>query len=46
VSLAELVDFSRKGAKLASLAPDKQDRLDALMDKNNQGKLSRKEQQQ
>jgi hypothetical protein len=46
VTLAELVDFSGQGAKLANLAPDKQDRLDALMDKNNQGKLRRKKQKQ
>jgi DNA-binding Xre family transcriptional regulator len=44
VTLADLVDFSGQGTKLATLAADKQDRLDALMDKNNQGKLSRKEQ--
>jgi hypothetical protein len=46
VTLADLVDFSGQGAKLATLATDKQDRLDALMDKNNQGKLSRKEQRE
>ena len=46
VTLADLVDFSAQGAKLATLAADKQDRLDTLMDKNNQGKLSRKEQRE
>lgn len=46
VTLADLVDFSGQGAKLAKLAADKQDRLDALMDKNNQGKLRRKEQRE
>ncbi len=43
VTLADLVDFSARGTKFATLAADKQDRLDALMDKNNQGKLSRNE---
>jgi DNA-binding Xre family transcriptional regulator len=46
VTLADLVDFSGQGAKLATLAADKQGQLDALMDKNNQGKLSRKERQE
>jgi DNA-binding Xre family transcriptional regulator len=46
VTLADLVDFSGQGAKLAALAADKQDRLDRLMEKNNQGKLSRKEQRE
>jgi hypothetical protein len=46
VTLAELVDFSGQGAKLMILPADKQDQLDALMDKNNQGKLSRKEQRE
>jgi hypothetical protein len=46
VTLADLVDFSGQEAKLATLAADKQDRLDRLMDKNNQGKLSGKEQGQ
>ena len=43
VTLADLVDFSGEQAKLAALAADKQDRLDVLMDKNNQGKLGRDE---
>jgi len=46
VTLADLVDFSAQGAKLATLAVEKQDRLDTLMDKNNQGKLSRREQRE
>ncbi len=46
VTLADLVDFSGQGAKLAALAADKQDRLDRLMEKNNQGELSRKEQRE
>jgi len=46
VTLADLVDFSAQGAKLATLAAEKQDRLDMLMDKNNQGRLSRKEQRE
>jgi hypothetical protein len=46
VTLADLVDFSGQGAKFAALAADKQDRLDRLMEKNNQGKLSRKEQRE
>ena len=46
VTLAELVDFSGQGAKLVTLPVDKQDRLDVLMDKNNQGKLSRQEQRE
>ena len=43
VTLTDLVDFSGQGAKLATLADEKQRRLDTLMDKNNQGKLSRNE---
>ncbi len=46
VTLADLVDFSGQGARLATLPADKQDRLDTLMDKNNQGKLGRKEQRE
>jgi len=46
VTLADLVDFSGQGAKLATLAADKQERLDALMDKHNEGKLKRKEQRE
>ncbi len=46
VTLADLVDFSGQGAKLAKLTADKQDRLDTLMDTNNQGKLSRKQQRE
>jgi DNA-binding Xre family transcriptional regulator len=43
VTLADLVDFSAHGARLAAIAAEKQDRLDLLMDKNNQGKLTRSE---
>jgi hypothetical protein len=46
VTLADLVDFSGQGATLATLAEEKQQRLDTLMDKNNQGKLGRKEQRE
>ena len=46
VTLADLVDFSGQGAKLATRPDEKQDRLDALMDKNNQGRLGRKEQRE
>jgi hypothetical protein len=46
VTLADLVDFSGQGAKLAKLTADKQKRLDTLMDTNNQGKLSRKQQRE
>jgi hypothetical protein len=46
VTLADLVDFSGQGAKLAKLTADKQDRLDTLMDTNNQGKLNRKQQRE
>ena len=42
VTLADLVDFTGQAAKLAKLPDDKQRRLDALMDKNNQGKLNRR----
>ena len=45
VTLADLVDFSAQGAKLATLAADKQDRLDALMDKNNLQDLVRETQE-
>ena len=43
VTLADLVDFSGQGAKLATLPVDKQQRLDALMERNNDGKLTRSE---
>ena len=43
VTLADLVDFSGQSAKLATLPVDKQKQLDALMDKNNEGKLTRNE---
>jgi hypothetical protein len=46
VTLADLVDFSGQGAKLAKLSADKQERLDILMDKNNQRKLNRKQQRE
>ena len=46
VTLADLVDFSGQGAKLATLATEKQERLDTLMDKHNEGKLKRKEQRE
>lgn len=44
VTLADLVDFSGQGARLAKLSDEKQRRLGKLMDKNNEGKLTRKEQ--
>jgi hypothetical protein len=43
VTLADLVDFSAHGAKYASLAADKQAKLDTLMEKSNEGKLNRRE---
>jgi hypothetical protein len=43
VSLADLVDFGGQRAKLETLPAAKQERLDALMDKNNEGKLNRSE---
>ncbi len=46
VTMAELVDFSGQAAKLAMLDADKQGRLERLMEKNNQGRLSRKEQRE
>lgn len=46
VTLADLVDFSGQGAKLATLPSAKQERLDVLMDRSNEGKLSRKEQRE
>lgn len=44
VTLADLVDFSGQGFKLAKLSDTKQRRLSSLMDKNNEGKLSKREQ--
>jgi len=46
VTLAELVDFSGQGAKLEKLSEERQQRLDSLMDKNNEGKLNKKEQRE
>lgn len=43
VNLADLVDFSHGDARLAQLSAEKQKRLDALMDKNNKGKLTANE---
>jgi hypothetical protein len=44
VTLADLVDFSGEAGKLEKLSAEKQRRLDVLMRKNNEGKLSKREQ--
>jgi hypothetical protein len=44
VTLADLVDFSGEAGKLEKISTEKQRRLDALMRKNNEGKLSKREQ--
>lgn len=46
VSLSDLVDFESEGKTLSQLPAAKQKRLDALMAKNNEGKLTVAEQQQ
>src|SRR5688500_2903807 len=45
VTLTDLVDFSQSGARLKKLSSEKQRRLDGLMDKSNEGKLTKKERQ-
>lgn len=44
VDLSELVDFSQQGTQLDRLSDENQQRLDTLMEKNNDGKLNKKEQ--
>jgi hypothetical protein len=44
VTLADLIDFTGQVEKLAQLPEEKQERLEQLMDKNNAGRLTKKEQ--
>lgn len=43
VTVADLVDFAKEGTRLENLPEEKQSRLDALLDKNNEGRLTKRE---
>ena len=46
IELGELITFDKPSTRLQRLKPEHQDRLDGLMDKNNEGELTAREQKE